>query len=78
MRFSEPLAQWERKVKVGAAFLADYLYGLALRGRRLAAVEALEVQMTVQGNQSRDEHERWRVLLATGQRNRVFLKTEKD
>ena len=78
MRFSEPLAQWERKVKEGAAFLAGYLYGLAWRGRRLAVVEALEVQTIVQGNQSMDEHGSWRVLLATDQRNRVFLKTEKD
>jgi len=77
MRFWEPLAQRERKVKEGAAFLVGYLYGLAWRGRRLAAVEALEVQMIVQGNQLRDEHGSWRVLLVTDQRNHVFLRTEK-
>jgi hypothetical protein len=51
MGFSEPWAPWEKKVTEDAAVVAAYLDVPAWRGRRLAAVEALEVQMIVRGSQ---------------------------
>jgi hypothetical protein len=78
MRSSEPWAPMERKEWKGVVVAAGYLDVPAWRARRLAVVEVLEVQKTVQGNQSRGEHGSQRGLLVTDQRNHAFSRTEKD